>query len=77
MNSKRNPPDELDRDGAMDLLRKLGAVAWRDVAEALAGGLSLALGGAWQQGEVTPSEGARAQCLESDHYAADAWTWRR
>lgn len=55
----------------------IGPVAWRDVAEALAGGLRLALGGAWQQGEVTPLEEARAQSLESDHYAADAWTWRR
>ncbi len=55
----------------------IGPVAWRDVVEALVGGLRLALGGAWQQGEVTPVEEARAQCLESDHYAADVWTWRR
>ena len=55
----------------------IGPVAWGDVAEALVAGLSLALGGAWQQGEVTPLEEARAHRLETDHYAPDAWTWRR
>jgi lipoate-protein ligase A len=55
----------------------IGPVAWSDVAEALVGGLSLALGGVWQQGEVTPLEEARARRLETDYYAADAWTWRR
>lgn len=54
-----------------------GPRAWRDVAHALAGGLGLALGGAWREGEITPQEQAGALRLETERYATDAWTWRR
>lgn len=54
-----------------------GPCGWRAVAEALAGGLGLALGGTWRQGEVSPHEESRAGCLETERYATDAWTWRR
>ncbi|MHB1191483.1 MAG: lipoate--protein ligase family protein [Longimicrobiales bacterium] len=55
----------------------VGPRPWREVAEALAAGLGLALGGAWSQGEVTPQEEAGALRLEQERYATDAWTWRR
>lgn len=54
-----------------------GPRPWREVADALATGLGLALGGAWSQGEVTPQEEAGALRLEKERYATDAWTWRR
>lgn len=55
----------------------VGGVAWADVVEALTRGLALALGGDWRQGQVTPAEKSRAESLETDRYATDAWTWRR
>jgi lipoate-protein ligase A len=54
-----------------------GPRPWREVAEALAGGLRLALGGTWREGEISPEEEAGAQRLETERYATDAWTWRR
>jgi len=54
-----------------------GPRAWKEVAEALAVGLGLALGGAWREGQVTPEEHAGALRLETERYATDAWTWRR
>lgn len=54
-----------------------GAIAWEAVADALARGLALALGGFWEQGEVRPGERVRAEALQQVRYATDAWTWRR
>ena len=54
-----------------------GPMPWREVAEALAAGLGLALGGTWSQGEVTRQEQVEAERLERERYATDAWTWRR
>jgi lipoate-protein ligase A len=54
-----------------------GPRAWREVAEALAQRLGLALGGTWREGQVTTQEHARALRLETERYATDAWTWRR
>jgi lipoate-protein ligase A len=54
-----------------------GPRPWREVAEALAAGLRLALGGTWREGEVSAQEEAGAQRLEAERYATDAWTWRR
>jgi len=54
-----------------------GPRPWREVAEALATGLGLALGGAWSQGEVTPQDEAAALRFAQERYATDAWTWRR
>lgn len=51
--------------------------SWDVVAQALADGIALALGGGWRQGEVTPPERTRALELERERYATDAWTWRR
>lgn len=59
------------------LLSVAGAVGWTEVAGALVEGLALALGGSWRQGETTLAEQVRARSLEADHYATDAWTWRR
>jgi lipoate-protein ligase A len=55
----------------------LGPTPWRRVADALAAGLGLALGGAWSQGVISPAEHAEAECLAHERYATDAWTWRR
>jgi lipoate-protein ligase A len=55
----------------------VGAVAWREAAGALATGMALALGGAWNEGGATPGEESRARELEKDRYATHAWTWRR
>jgi lipoate-protein ligase A len=54
-----------------------GSLGWQQVTGALAEGLTLALGGSWRQGDVTPLEEDRAARLDHDHYATDAWTWRR
>ena len=63
------PPATLESVG--------GRRSWRDVAEALAEGLGLALGGRWSQGGISPQEEAGAERLETERYATDAWTWRR
>ena len=55
----------------------MGAVTWSAVAAALAEGMALALGGAWNEGDITAAEDARARSLEAERYARDAWTWRR
>lgn len=55
----------------------LGPAAWGTVAEALARGLELALGGVWEQAGYSPPEVNEADRLENDPYRTDAWTWRR
>lgn len=55
----------------------VGAVGWSETAAALAAGMALALGGAWNEGGATPREQSRAHDLETDRYATHAWTWRR
>ena len=55
----------------------VGAVTWGVAAVALAEGVALALGGGWNEGDVTAAEDARARRLEAERYARDAWTWRR
>jgi len=55
----------------------VGAVTWNAVAAALAEGMALALGGVWNEGDVTSAEDARARRLEAERYSDEAWTWRR
>lgn len=55
----------------------VGPVGWEKAAAALAEGVALALGGAWNEGGATPTEQSRARDLETDRYATHAWTWRR
>lgn len=64
-----SPPARLEDE--------VGSVGWTEVAASLAGGMALALGGVWTEGQATPSERERARGLETDRYATDAWTWRR
>ncbi len=55
----------------------LGPVTWKAAAEALVEGMALALGGDWNEGDVTSEEDARARRLEAERYSDEAWTWRR
>jgi lipoate-protein ligase A len=48
-----------------------------ELRDALAGGLRLALGGRWAEGDYLPPEIRRADELEDERYARDSWTWRR
>jgi lipoate-protein ligase A len=54
-----------------------GAVDPHHVAEALARGLRLALGGEWDEGFYLPGELEAARRLEGERYARETWTWRR
>lgn len=69
--------DASDPEPPATLQAVLGVVPWAEVAHALADGVALALRGTWRQGEASPTEIQRARALETDHYATDAWTWRR
>jgi lipoate-protein ligase A len=55
----------------------LGQASWGSVAEAVATGLRVALGGRWRQGGYEPAEEDEAGRLATDRYATEAWTWRR
>jgi lipoate-protein ligase A len=55
----------------------LGAASWAQIAEALAAGLEVALGGEWRQGGYTAAEVERARRLVVERYATVEWTWRR
>ena len=50
--------------------------AWK-VAEAIKGGLQVALGGEWNEGEYRSGELEEAERLEKERYGDDEWTWRR
>jgi len=47
------------------------------VAEALARGLRLALGGEWDEGSYLPGELEAARRLQGERYGRETWTWRR
>jgi lipoyl(octanoyl) transferase len=47
------------------------------VADALARGLRLALGGDWAEGSYRPEQLEVARRLEAERYGRDRWTWRR
>jgi lipoate-protein ligase A len=55
----------------------LGQASWGSVAEAVAKGLRVALGGTWRQGGYEPAEEDAAGRLATERYATEAWTWRR
>jgi lipoate-protein ligase A len=55
----------------------VGSVTWQAAAAALAEGMALALGGTWNEGDMTSGEDARARSLEAERYTDEAWTWRR
>lgn len=55
----------------------VGQVRISDVAEAITGGLQVALGGDWDEGEYRPGELDEAERLEKERYGNDEWTWRR
>lgn len=55
----------------------LGSVpAWDDLVEALVGGFSGTLGGAWERSDFAPTEVGAAADLRA-RYASEEWTWRR
>jgi lipoate-protein ligase A len=59
-------------------LRELvGDVGIDEVARLVADSLRAGLGGDWADGDVTQSERALADELESEVYASDSWTLRR
>ncbi len=55
----------------------LGQASWGSVADAVASGLRVALGGRWVQGGYEPAEEDEAGRLATERYATEAWTWRR
>jgi lipoate-protein ligase A len=55
----------------------LGPVTWAEAVGALAGGLEVALAGAWEQRGYSAEEIEVADALENDPYGSEAWTWRR
>jgi lipoate-protein ligase A len=55
----------------------VGQVSTSDVAEAITGGLQVALGGDWDEGAYRPGELDEAERLEEGRYGDDEWTWRR
>jgi lipoate-protein ligase A len=57
--------------------QSLEQASWERVAEALATGLRVALGGRWGQGGYEPAEEDGAGRLATERYATEAWTWRR
>jgi lipoate-protein ligase A len=59
------------------LAELVGDVSIDEVAGVVAESLRAALGGAWTDGGIGPSERASADRLEADRYAHDSWTWRR
>ena len=67
-----------DRVPAPATLRALvGEVSTWDVAEAITGGLQVALGGEWNEGEYRSGEVEEAEWLEKERYGNDEWTWRQ
>ena len=67
-----------DRVQAPATLRALvGEVSTWDLAEAITGGLQVALGGEWNEGEYRSGEVEEAEWLETERYGNDEWTWRR
>lgn len=55
----------------------LDGASWPDVADAVAVGLEVALGGTWRQGGYADAERERARRLVAERYATEEWTWRR
>ena len=67
-----------DRVPAPATLRALvGEVSTWDLAEAITGGLQVALGGEWTEGEYRSGEVEEAEWLETERYGNDEWTWRQ
>ena len=55
----------------------VGEVSTWDLAEAITGGLQVALGGEWNEGEYRSGELEEAEWLEKERYGDDEWTWRQ
>ena len=55
----------------------IGEVSTWDLAEAITGGLQVALGGKWNEGEYRSGEVEEAEWLEKERYGDEEWTWRQ